>query len=69
MAFLDFDGLKQFTSELKKYMSEHLSIWEVDDSLSTSSTNPVENQVITRKIESLKDRVERYEQIIFPSEE
>lgn len=45
MAFLDYNGLKLFTQQIKEYMSKNL-----DSSLSATSTNAVQNKVITTEL-------------------
>lgn len=50
MAFLDYEGLKLFTQQIKEYMSEHFPSVIVDSSLSTTSTNAVQNKVITTEL-------------------
>ena len=50
MAFLDYEGLKLFTQQIKEYMSENFPSIKVDSSLSTTSTNAVQNKVITTEL-------------------
>jgi hypothetical protein len=68
MAFLDFDGLKIYTQEIIKYMSEHFPKGIVDSSLSTVSTNPVENQVITNELLILENKMDKFEDYLINGE-
>lgn len=55
MAFLDYDGLVILVSEIKEYVSSILPSITVDSSLSTTSTNAVQNQVVTSALSGKVD--------------
>ena len=54
--FLDLQGLKNFASQMKQFVLDNKV--EVDDTLSSTSSNPVENGVITNKLEEMQDEYE-----------
>lgn len=64
MAFLNFDGLSAFYRNLKNYIDNKPGNApnEVDDALSSTSTNPVQNKVITEKLESKADNKQIFSQ-------
>ena len=55
-SFLDFQGLTNVVTKLKQFVLDNKV--EVDDSLSSTSTNPVENGVITNKLYEMQDEYE-----------
>ena len=55
MAFLDYEGLKILVNEIKEYVSSILPSINVDSSLSTTSTNAIQNKVVTT---ALSDKAE-----------
>ena len=54
--FLDLQGLTNFANKMKQFVLDNKV--EVDDALSSTSTNPVENGVITNKLEEMQDEYE-----------
>jgi len=64
MAFLDFEGLTTFYRNLKNYIDNKPCDTpnEVDDALSSTSTNPVQNRVITEKFASKADNKQIFTQ-------
>ena len=60
MAFLDYDGVKILVNEIKKYMSDMLPSIGVDGSLSTTSTNAVQNKVITSALSDKADNIQTF---------
>lgn len=64
MAFLDFEGLTTFYRNLKNYIDNKPCNTpnEVDDALSSTSTNPVQNRVITEKLASKADNKQIFSQ-------
>jgi len=58
MAFLDYDGVKILVNEVKKHVSDIFSSIRVDDSLSTTSTNAVQNKVVTSAISDKADNIQ-----------
>ena len=55
-SFLDLQGLTNVVSKLKQFVLDNKV--EVDDELSSTSTNPVENGVITTKLDEMQDEYE-----------
>jgi hypothetical protein len=54
--FLDFQGLTNVVNKLKQFVLDNKV--EVDGELSSTSTNPVENGVITTKLDEMQDEYE-----------
>ena len=54
--FLDLQGLTNVVGKLKQFVLDNKV--EVDDTLSSTSSNPVENGVITNKLEEMQDEYE-----------
>ena len=54
--FLDLQGLTNFANKMKQFVLDNKV--EVDDALSSTSSNPVENGVITNKLEEMQDEYE-----------
>ena len=54
--FLDLQGLTNVVSKLKQFVLDNKV--EVDGELSSTSSNPVENGVITNKLEEMQDEYE-----------
>ena len=54
--FLDLQGLTSFWGNVKQFVLDNKV--EVDGTLSSTSTNPVENGVITNKLEEMQDEYE-----------
>ena len=54
--FLDLQGLTNVVGKLKQFVLDHKV--EVDGELSSTSSNPVENGVITTKLEEMQDEYE-----------
>ena len=55
-SFLDLQGLSQFWNKVKQFVLDNKV--EVDGELSSTSTNPVENGVITNKLDEMQDEYE-----------
>ena len=55
-SFLDLQGLKNFANQMKQFVLDNKV--EVDGELSSTSTNPVENGVITSKLDEMQDEYE-----------
>ena len=55
-SFLDLQGLSQFWNKVKQFVLDNKVV--VDGELSSTSTNPVENGVITNKLEEMQDEYE-----------
>lgn len=55
-SFLDLQGLTNVVSKLKQFVLDNKV--EVDDELSSTSSNPVENGVITTKLDEMQDEYE-----------
>ena len=55
-SFLDLQGLTNVVNKLKQFVLDNKV--EVDDELSSTSTNPVENGVITTKLDEMQDEYE-----------
>ena len=55
-SFLDLQGLKNFANQMKQFVLDNKV--EVDGALSSTSTNPVENGVITSKLDEMQDEYE-----------
>ena len=54
--FLDLQGLTNVVGKLKQFVLDNKV--EVDGELSSTSSNPVENGVITNKLEEMQDEYE-----------
>ena len=54
--FLDLQGLTNVVSKLKQFVLDNKV--EVDGELSSTSSNPVENGVITTKLDEMQDEYE-----------
>ena len=54
--FLDLQGLSNFWGKVKQFVLDNKV--EVDGELSSTSTNPVENGVITTKLDEMQDEYE-----------
>ena len=54
--FLDLQGLTNVVSKLKQFVLDNKV--KVDDKLSSTSSNPVENSVITAKLDEMQDEYE-----------
>lgn len=54
--FLDLQGLTHFWGKVKQFVLDNKV--EVDGELSSTSSNPVENGVITTKLEEMQDEYE-----------
>ena len=54
--FLDLQGLTNVVGKLKQFVLDNKV--EVDDELSSTSANPVENGVITNKLDEMQDEYE-----------
>ena len=54
--FLDLQGLTNFANKMKQFVLDNKV--EVDGALSSTSSNPVENGVITNKLEEMQDEYE-----------
>ena len=54
--FLDLQGLTNFANKMKQFVLDNKV--EVDGELSSTSSNPVENGVITNKLEEMQDEYE-----------
>lgn len=52
---LDTPGLKKIIAKVKRIGES--AVTEVDDSLSTDSTNPVENRVVTGAVNGKQDQI------------
>ena len=55
-SFLDLQGLTNVVNKLKQLILDNKV--EVDDTLSSTSSNPVENGVITNKLDEMQDEYE-----------
>ena len=55
-SFLDLQGLTNVVSKLKQFVLDNKV--EVDGELSSTSSNPVENGVITTKLDEMQDEYE-----------
>ena len=55
-SFLDLQGLSHFWGKVKQFVLDNKV--EVDGELSSTSTNPVENGVITNKLDEMQDEYE-----------
>lgn len=55
-SFLDLQGLTNVVTKLKQFVLDNKV--EVDGELSSTSTNPVENGVITAKLDEMQDEYE-----------
>ena len=54
--YLDLQGLSHFWGKVKQFVLDNKV--EVDGELSSTSTNPVENGVITNKLDEMQDEYE-----------
>ena len=54
--FLDLQGLSHFWGKVKQFVLDNKV--EVDGELSSTSSNPVENGVITAKLDEMQDEYE-----------
>ena len=54
--FLDLQGLTNFANKMKQFVLDNKV--EVDGELSSTSSNPVENSVITTKLDAMQDEYE-----------
>lgn len=59
--FLDLQGLSNFWGKVKQFVLDNKV--EVDGELSSTSTNPVENGVITTKLDEMQDEYEGNETV------
>ena len=55
-SFLDLQGLSHFWGKVKQFVLDNKV--EVDGELSSTSTNPVENGVITNRLDEMQDEYE-----------
>lgn len=55
-SFLDLQGLTTVVTKLKKFVLDNKV--EVDDELSSTSTNPVQNKIIVDKLAEMQDGVD-----------
>ena len=53
--FLDLQGLANVVGKLKQFVLDNKV--EVDDTLSSTSTNPVQNKIIVDKLSQMEDEV------------
>ena len=53
--FLDLQGLTNVVGKLKQFVLDNKV--EVDDTLSSTSTNPVQNKIIVDKLSQMEDEV------------
>lgn len=60
MVFLDYEGLKILANEIKKYVSDILLGITVDSSLSTTSTNAVQNKTITSALSKKAENIQTF---------
>ena len=54
--FLDLQGLTNVVGKLKQFVLDNKV--EVDDKLSSTSTNPVQNKIIVDKLAAMQDEVD-----------
>ena len=55
-SFLDLQGLSQFWNKVKQFVLDNKVV--VDGELSSTSANPVENGVITNKLDEMQEEYE-----------
>ena len=55
-SFLDLQGLTSVVTKLKQFVMDNKV--EVDDELSSTSTNPVQNKIIVDKLAEMQDEVD-----------
>ena len=55
-SFLDLRGLTSVVAKLKQYVMDNKV--EVDDTLSSTSTNPVQNKIISNRIDVMQEEVD-----------
>lgn len=55
---VDLVGLESYTKKLKKVIDTKMDVTDVDDTLSETSTNPVQNKVITAALNNVVSTTE-----------
>lgn len=62
MAFLDYEGLKILVNEIKEYVSSILPSINVDSNFSVTSTNAIQNKVVTTALLGKADNNQEFTQ-------